>query len=210
MTTTPKRMGGNGLRKGQARTVVIGARAPSVQEQFSVRRGSLDDAAPIAVLATHVFVHTYAERGVRRHVAREVLTGYSEASFAARLAAREFLLAEVDDHLVGFLERHAAGACPVRGAEGFGQVALLYVHPRFHGRGVGYGLLARAEAEAVAEGLPGLWLTAWEGNGAARAFYGRQGYRLLGSRDETIEGQTYTNRVLGKALAAPGLAPSVV
>ena len=45
------------------------------------RRGREGDALCVSVLATQVFLDTYAEGGIRPDLAREVLTGYSQEAF---------------------------------------------------------------------------------------------------------------------------------
>ena len=47
-----------------------------------------------------------------------------------------------------------------------------------------------------------VWLTAWEGNTGALAFYRRMGYADVGSTGYSLQGNTYGNRVLGKQLSA--------
>ena len=106
------------------------------------------------------------------------------------------MLAERGSALVGFAEVLGAVAeAPAGGVSG-SELVRLYVQPSAQGLGVG-ALLLR-EAESLATGA--LWLTAWDGNAKALAFYGRMGYADIGATTYTFEGQTYGNRVLVKHL----------
>ncbi len=60
------------------------------------RQGRPADAICVGVLATQVFLDTYATSGIDPKLAREVLDGYAPAAFETRLShgAQVFLLAE--------------------------------------------------------------------------------------------------------------------
>ena len=73
---------------------------------FTYRRATTEDALCLGVLATQVFLDTYAPQGIRPDLAREALACYSPEVMAAHLADPNvhFVLAESDGHLVAFLE----------------------------------------------------------------------------------------------------------
>ncbi len=116
---------------------------------ITIRRGREDDALCIAVLATQVFLDTYAKGGIRPDLAREVLTGYSQEAFANRLAdpATTFLLAERfagekgdEPHLVAFAEVTVSSPSPVEAASSGkvdAQLVRLYVQRPFLRKGLG-------------------------------------------------------------------------
>lgn len=72
----------------------------------------------------------------------------------------------------------AAGAPLAFIAFGDGEVEHLYVAPGARGGGLGTRLLALAQARA-----PALELWVFQRNAAARAFYERRGFRLVGTTD---------------------------
>jgi ribosomal protein S18 acetylase RimI-like enzyme len=167
-----------------------------------LRYGKPDDATTIAALATQVFLDTYATQGVRDDLAREAFSQYSPEAFRRRLGkeGRVFVLAERQGHLVGFVEfMSSANSDPVSGAVG-GEVVRLYVQPRAQRQGIGTMLLRCAEGEVSSRRLHHAWLTAWEGNGQALSFYAKSGYVDVGPTRHTIDGRTYTNRVLVRRL----------
>ena len=72
---------------------------------------------------------------------------------------------------------------PERGAgDGIGWVSLLYLQKSFRNRGYGIQLLARAIFFYKALGRTRLRLLVAEENGAARAFYEREGFRSIGEQ----------------------------
>ena len=65
-------------------------------------------------------------------------------------------------------------------------VEALWVGDAWRGRGLGRGLLARAEAHAAAEGCHSAWLDTFQ----ARAFYLGQGYQPFGVLEDYPPGQS--------------------
>ena len=175
---------------------------PGAAAVVAYRAGQPADALCIAVLATHVFLDTYATAGLRPDLAREALSVYSPEAFADRLAdpALRFVLAEAGGHLVAFAEVATDRACPAP-VPAEVEVVRLYVHPRFQHQGIGRALLLHAERIGAGLGAGAVWLAAWAGNASALAFYRALGYEDVGATTYAIEGQHYENRVLRKGLA---------
>ncbi len=171
-------------------------------DAITLRPARLDDALCLGVLATQVFLDTYATGGIRPALAREVRTQGSTEAFEAVLAdtATDVVVAERDGHLVGFAELgHGAAPALLPGLRG-SELRRLYVQEPFTGAGVGRRLLQAAEACAAARGARTAWLTAWVGNARALAFYPRQGYAVAGSTNHLFEGESHENRLFVKEL----------
>jgi GNAT superfamily N-acetyltransferase len=170
---------------------------------ITYRMAVQQDALTLSVLATQVFLDTYALQGIRPAIAREVRHFLSEEAFAELLTGprHSILLAELADHLLGFAQlihgqTHALLPPETPAAE----LSRLYVQRPFLGKGLGKELLARAEALAGEEGAEILWLSAWTGNAHALRFYESRGYQDVGGSVYTFEGDSYETRVLLKRL----------
>jgi GNAT superfamily N-acetyltransferase len=170
--------------------------------RFRCRRGTLADAPAIAALAIQVFLDTYAPDGVAPEIAREVLDGYGEDAFSARLrdGNTSWLVAEAPAGLIGFAQVTCGRFSPVPSSVGDHELVRLYVQPAVHGQGVGRMLLREAEWLAQRAGSPHLWLTAWDGNHRAHAFYERAQYRRVGTTEHVIGTSAYLNHVFVKSL----------
>ena len=165
------------------------------------RSGTPQDALCLGVLATQVFLDTYATKGIRPDLAREALAVFSQKTFAARLTDSNicFILAEVQGYLVAFAEVALGKACPARRVVGV-ELARLYVQRHFQRLGIGQALARGAERLAREHGFASVWLTAWSGNIPALSFYPAIGYRDIGVTEYVIEGQGYENRIFAKEI----------
>ena len=171
--------------------------------EVSFRRAERADALCLSVLATQVFLDTYATDGIRPLLAREVLETLSPDAIGTILAAPSsaVIVAERADHLIAFAQL-ALGATHALVPNGRAtELNRLYVQERFTGHGLGRALLREAEALATAAGASTLWLTAWIGNARALAFYPRLGYRALGATMYEFGGEQFENRLFAKALS---------
>jgi GNAT superfamily N-acetyltransferase len=166
------------------------------------------DALCIGVLATQVFLDTYATGGIRPTLAREVLEQLSTDAVSALLShpATAFILAESSGHLIGFAQLGFGSTHELVAAESAAKLDRIYVHERFTRKGLGTALLHRAEALAASRAASTLWLTAWAGNHRALAFYASQGYEDLGAIMHLFQEEQHENRVFAKALIASASA----
>ena len=173
----------------------------SITPEVRYRTAELSDAACLALLATQVFLDTYATDGIDLRLAREVQEHLSLEAISVQLANAEttFLIAERASRLVGFVQITRRARHPlVRSSRPVG-LDRLFVQRPFLGQGIGKSLLKKAEALACGEGSETLWMTAWSGNARARAFYRCQGYTDLGMTTYVFEDVTYEDRVLAKS-----------
>jgi diamine N-acetyltransferase len=173
---------------------------------LALRRATPDDATVLGVLATQVFLDTYATQGIDRELAAEARSVYAPEVFAGRLQRPDVQItlatAGGGTHVVGFADLDFGSPAPLPGLGG-AELFRLYVQRPFQRHGVGRRLLAAAEGAAAARGAAQLWLTAWAGNTRALAFYRALGYADIGRTEYVIEGRAFENRVLARPLGAP-------
>jgi ribosomal protein S18 acetylase RimI-like enzyme len=169
---------------------------------ITFRRAVEADTLTLSMLATQVFLDTYAIGGIRPSVAREVQAQLGPAAIETLLARADscLIVAECAQHLVGFMQSTAGAQHELVAQRPSVELDRLYVQEPFTGRGLGKALLAQAETHAAAQGAAVLWLTCWVGNTRALAFYARQGYAEFGSIDYVFEGERHENRVFAKTL----------
>jgi putative acetyltransferase len=107
-------------------------------------------------------------------------------AWAARLAGRATLVAEIDGVVAGFSD-----------LEPDGHIDMLFVDADYQGRGVAGALLDRIEAMAREQGLERLFT---EASITARPMFEHRGFSVETAQDVALRGQTFRNYRMVKAL----------
>ena len=175
----------------------------SVLPPITVRLARESDLRCLAVLATQVFLDTYATTGIRASIADEVLRSFSVPAFEALLAHDETViaLAEIEGHLVGFSQVTVGRGQELVRASTPAELDRLYVQEPFTYMGIGSRLLASAEEDARTLGATAMWLTPWVHNARARQFYRKHGYVDIGATFFRLDDERHENRVIVKQFA---------
>jgi len=169
----------------------------------TIRRAGPEDALCLGVLATQVFLDTYATEGIRSVIANEVLTAFSTPAMAALLERpyTHILVAEYSGHLIGFAQITVGTAINLMASAAPAELDRLYVEEPFARQGVGSALLRAAETLSAAAGATDLWLTPWVKNHRALRFYQKHAYIDLGATYFHMGDEKHENRVLSKNLS---------
>ncbi len=171
----------------------------------NIRDATPDDALCLGILATQVFLDTYATEGIRPAIANAVLNSFSTHAFAELLKQEKTYLrvAEHQNHLIGFSQITIGTQHEQVPSIAPAELDRLYIQERFTGMGVGSFLLQDAEALAASLAATDLWLTPWVRNQRALLFYERQGYLDLGTCFFQMEGEAHENLLISKTLMMP-------
>lgn len=145
---------------------------------LSVRAAQSQDIEPLSVLCTTVWIDTYSFDGIEPSHARYVLTQFSPTALQQQIKQKTVFVARNQDNPVGVIIIHP----------GNGEIETLYVLPRYQSQGVGRLLLQHSKQQADT-----LFLTCWEGNHKALAFYQRQGFIEDGEFFFELEGKKIRN-----------------
>lgn len=175
-----------------------------------IRRAVPGDVGCLAVLATQVWLHTYATQGISREIADYVLDRLTPRNFDVTLADPNSCVwvAELATNLVGLAVLTLGRPCPHSGASA-AELQTLYVQEHFMGQGVGAQLLHNVQATAQAVAHSPVWLAVNAHNHAAICFYQHMGYAKLGTMDFQLGASLHENHVyLGPSFAAQALSGS--
>ncbi|MGF6645756.1 ribosomal protein S18 acetylase RimI-like enzyme [Paraburkholderia sp. GAS82] len=161
----------------------------------SIRTARREDAARIAVLGAHVWVHTYAAAGVSDVIAQYVVTTFTPERIVALMndPGVVLLVAEVAANLAGYIvvrfnSYHAD--IPI-------EIETLYVQDSFAGRGIGSSLLTRARELAMDRtGDRAIWLIVNSQNEKAISFYRSRGMTQDGVAYFELGGIQHENKVM--------------
>ncbi|HEY8572208.1 GNAT family N-acetyltransferase [Phenylobacterium sp.] len=161
------------------------------------------DAAALALVGQATFLQTYADVLPASDILAHCQGEHAEAYYAAKLAepAYGFWIAELSETgaPIGY-----AMLCPpdlpVATTEADLELKRIYLLHRFHGTGLGAGLMAMAANAARQRGAERLLLGVYGGNTRAMAFYARQGFAPAGERKFKVGANEYDDLVLARAL----------
>ena len=169
---------------------------------MTIRRGTVADAAVLAVLARDTFVDTFAATSDAADIALHLERSYGVSQQTAELTDPGLitLLAEEKGQAVAYAQLRT-GHVPdcIRGVRPI-ELWRFYTIREWHGRGVAQALMARVIAEARETGASTVWLGVWEHNPRARAFYGTCGFVDVGEHVFLFGTDPQTDRVMAMPL----------
>ncbi|MBA3557734.1 MAG: GNAT family N-acetyltransferase [Gemmatimonadaceae bacterium] len=162
------------------------------------RRAEPADAAALADFAARTFAETFGPDNRAADMEAHLAAAYGVAQQARELADPESitLVFEGDSGLAAFAQvrRHAP---PSSGTvEATVELQRFYVDSPWHGRGLAQRLMTSVKESANELGGGKLWLTVWERNARAIAFYGKCGFYDVGATDFFVGTDRQTDRVM--------------
>jgi diamine N-acetyltransferase len=167
-----------------------------------VRRAGLDDAPALAAVARRAFREAYAAVTRPADLERHLAASFGDGCQAAELADPEVAawLALAGGAPIGYamLRRGPAPPC-VPGPRPM-QLWRCYVLEAWHGWGVAGRLMHAAVAEATRRGAGTLWLSVWERNARALAFYRKSGFEEVGDAIFKVGDDRQRDRVMARQL----------
>jgi ribosomal protein S18 acetylase RimI-like enzyme len=153
-----------------------------IQDRYTLRRATPDDADTLSALATRTFVETFGHL-----YPPEDLQAFLDEAYPA---ARQRVILEHPDYAVWLLEcdgvavgHAAAGPCGLphpQARPGDGELKRLYLIKDQQNSGWGSRLFETALAWLEHEGPRTLWIGVWSENFGAQRFYGRHGFEKVG------------------------------
>ena len=175
-----------------------------------IRRAAPADAAPLAELAARIFAETFSDGTDPDDMAAHLAKSYGERQQSEEIAdpAMVTLVAETGGLLVGFAQVRRGPAPDCVTGEAPVEIARFYVDRAWQGTGLAHRLMSAALDAARDLGGRTLWLGVWEKNGRAIAFYGKHGFRDVGSHDFWVGSDRQTDRVMAAPLGPPASLPA--
>jgi len=153
----------------------------------TVRAVGPEEAGALAAFADRLFHETYAPT-----CRAEDVIAYRTANFTVEELGRELrdprgivLLVEVGGALAGYAQLRLGPPPPgveVEAGQAAVEIARFYVDAPWHGRGVAQAMMRAVRDAAVEHRAGALWLTVWEHNPRAQAFYRKLGFRVVGAQ----------------------------
>jgi len=171
-----------------------------------IRQGEPADAPRLAAFAARAFAEAFGADNRPEDLAAHLASSYGVPQQTGELGDPRYttLMAERGGALAGYaqLRRQPAPEC-VAGPSPI-ELYRFYVDAAWHGQGVAQTLMTATRAAAADMGGATLWLSVWERNPRARAFYAKCGFHDVGTTDFFVGPDRQIDRVLVASLAVPG------
>lgn len=166
--------------------------------EVAIRRAVPSDVAELAGLGARTFADTFGADNRPEDLEAHLTTSYGIRQQTEELANPDMvtLVAEHDGELAAFAQVRrgsppscVAGEFPV-------ELWRFYVDRSWHGRGIAQRLMDASIDAARELGGRTLWLSVWERNPRAIAFYEKTGFRNVGTKDFWVGSDRQTDYVL--------------
>lgn len=168
-----------------------------------IRRGVAADANALAAFAARTFAETFAHTTTPLDMAAHLASAYSEERQGAEIRDPDTitLIAEHDGTMAAFAQVRRADTPDCVTDEAVVELRRFYVDRPFQGRGVALPLMYAAEQAARELGGRRVWLSVFQQNERAIAFYTRGGFVRVGAQIFRVGGDPQTDYIMVKELA---------
>ena len=168
------------------------------------RDAKATDALRLAALSIEVWLSTYAKAGISNVFADYVLQRFTRHYFEQIITegARQIILAEQDDHLLGYIVIDYQATLPesLHALTAATEISTLYVRARHCGNGIGCALMQQAREAVIARNVSHIWLSVLHDNYPALNFYKQQGFQRQGTIWFELPSERHENYVLTQAV----------
>jgi ribosomal protein S18 acetylase RimI-like enzyme len=170
---------------------------------WRLRRAEPGDAPALSLVASATFLDTYATVLTGADIVAHCARNNSVAAFETWLSdpATIVTLAEYEPgHApIGYTVLTAPDF-PIEPGPADTELRRIYLMKEAQGSGLGAALMARAFEDAAAAGRTRVLLGVWDQNTRARAFYERQGFKLICSRQFMVGTTLHDDPVYARAV----------
>lgn len=169
-------------------------------ERVTIRRATLADAADVAALAARTFEETFAADNRPEDMAVHLATAYGVPRQSAEIADTNYvtLLAFADGTLAAFAQVRRQTPPPCVTGEAPIEIHRFYVDKRWHGQGVARPLMDACVQATRGFGGRTAWLSVWERNPRAQAFYVKTGFTRVGEADFWVGPDRQTDYIFAR------------
>lgn len=180
----------------------VASRFERAARMTTIRPATPDDAASLAAFGARTFRETFAADNSPDDVALYLETTYAPALQSAELRHPGIvtLLAEDGRRLAGYAQLREGPAPECVGGPAPIEIWRFYVDRDWQGRGVAQALMLATLEAGIARGARTAWLSVWERNLRAQAFYRKCGFEDRGAREFILGRDRQTDRVMVRLL----------
>jgi ribosomal protein S18 acetylase RimI-like enzyme len=150
-----------------------------------IRNAIPQDAENLAAFASRMYSQTFGEFTDPMDLNEFLSKRYGASRQMAEIKDESIqtLIVEFEDQIIGYAQVRKGPAPDCVEGELPIELWRFYIDKPWQGKGAAQDLMDAAKASAIELGGRILWLGVWENNGRAIAFYTRQSFRIVGTKD---------------------------
>ena len=171
--------------------------------KLTIRQAAIADAGALALVGSATFLETYAHMIPGGDMVAHCAAKHDANTYAAWLKDPSVTvwIAETEAKSpVGYLVLTRATLPEAAPHPEDLEVQRIYVLSRFHRTGMGFALMNLAVAKGLSKGANRIVLGVHNDNARALAFYGRNGFVVIGERKFTVGASVFHDSVLARKL----------
>jgi ribosomal protein S18 acetylase RimI-like enzyme len=161
-----------------------------VEKKFkgTVRQARTEDADLLTELGKQTFYEAFCEVTAPDDMAAHLKSRFKKRIIETQIRDERslFFIAEMDSFPAGYVYSYPTTPPDCIKPEAAIQLVRLYLRKQYYGRSVGDALMQTSIDESRCRGYRRIWLSSWELNHRANAFYKRWQFEAVGRQKFTV------------------------
>ena len=174
------------------------------EKQFAgtVRPATASDADLITELGKQTFYEAFSGMTAPDDMAAHLKSSYNRTAIEDRLKDERslFFVAEMDSLAAGYVYAYPNRTPDCIKDTAAIQLVRLYVRKKYYGRAVGDALMQTSIDQSRSRGYQTIWLSSWELNHRANAFYKRWQFKAVGRQKFIVGSDIQNDFILSRKL----------
>jgi ribosomal protein S18 acetylase RimI-like enzyme len=168
----------------------------------SLRKASPGDVDRLIRLGKRCFYEAFNAVTAPEDMQAYLKTTFQKAAIENQLMDERSLIfiAEVGDDPAGYVYSHPAVPPPCVRERAAIKLERLYLRKRYYGRAIGDALMQISIEKSRSCGFQSIWLSSWELNDRANAFYKKWGFKVVGNQTFAVGSDIQNDFILRRKL----------
>jgi ribosomal protein S18 acetylase RimI-like enzyme len=168
----------------------------------TVRQARSSDVDLLTELGKQAFYEAFSEVTAPEDMAAYIKSTFSEPQIRIQIEDDRslFFIAEMDAVPAGYAYSYPSSTPDCIKAEAAIQLVRLYLRKQYYGRSVGDALMHHSIDHSRSRGYHRIWLSSWELNDRANAFYKKWQFKVVGRQKFTVGKDIQNDYILSRKI----------
>jgi diamine N-acetyltransferase len=168
----------------------------------TVRPATASDADLLTELGKQTFYEAFGEVTSPDDMAAHLKSSFNRATIENQIKDERslFFIAEMDSLSAGYVYSYPNSTPSCIKANPAIQLVRLYLRKQYYGRAVGDALMQISIDQSRSRGYQSIWLSSWELNHRANAFYKRWQFKAVGRQKFTVGSDIQNDFILSRKI----------